>query len=206
MPPADRLRPSCRHRPGFVLSATPFSLAANGAGRSLDGWPCRWAARMDSLRFLSKLAVLGGIALAVSGCAAGAWLESPSEGELPLDTPSRGYPTAIRGPASNVPPSQSSSTTQAITVPSAASAVNASASMQPGANVLPSVPAQQSAPVQSEARQQRLDRQPTLTPLAVIPSQFVHQPVNPTQPPLATMSLPTLPSETSLPLPSLASQ
>jgi hypothetical protein len=44
------------------------------------------------------LGILVPLVLATAGCAAGAWLEGPSEADLPLDPPAHAYPTAVRRP------------------------------------------------------------------------------------------------------------
>ena len=74
----------------------------------LSGWrrSCAWPAVISA-------------ALA-SGCAGGAWLESPIQAELPIDPPKHGYPTALPPASINVPATPASSVSpQAAAAPQA---------------------------------------------------------------------------------------
>jgi hypothetical protein len=146
-------------------------------------------ARMDMLRSLWACFAVSAIALPVVGCAGGAWLESPSEAELPLDPPARGYPTAIRSSLSdNSEPRAPAITASAVAAPEQIEAAKTIAQTD-----------QPPAPVISPHVLQRLDRQAPLTPLAVIPPQFVRQPASSPQAPApipapAPMPAPALPA------------
>jgi hypothetical protein len=105
------------------------------------------------------LAMLG-VAVAFSaGCAGGAWLESPLDAESPLEVPKHGYPTAIRASLSDLDSPAS--------LPYVPSPVTA-----PAVAVAPA--AETPAPADNAASQRAARQQPQLTPLAVIPSQYVH--------------------------------
>lgn len=147
------------------------------------------AARIKTAPLYVLVSALAAAALASSGCAGGAWLESPLQSELPIDPPKHGYPTAVRASLSDEAAPHAAPTSAPATpasVPDAASAF---------ANNQPTLPTPSVAP----PTQQRLDRhQPFLTPLAVIPQQYVRQPANaPPQP--ATVAVPSPPpaSETT---------
>jgi hypothetical protein len=119
---------------------------------------------------------LVGWVLSFAGCAAGAWLESPSEADLPLDPPARGYPTAVRASLSDSEASQPAAAIPAAMQSSQPAVAPASMPAQPApSDAAHSIAAQ--SPAQPPPRP---DRQPLQPPLAVIPPQFVHHPVNPT--------------------------
>ena len=114
-----------------------------------------------------------------AGCASGTWLESPSEAELPLDPPARGYPTAIRASLSDDAESANAKV-ESPAQPAAAPPAPSDAKSATTASQTHPTPAER-------AEAQRLQRtQQMLAPLAVIPPQFVHPPATATLPPAAT--------------------
>jgi hypothetical protein len=122
-----------------------------------------------------------GCAVAVSGCASGSWLESPSEAELPLDPPKRPYPTAVRASLSDddseEAPQQALPATQSAPI------------------------IEQAPPPQQQPPQQRAERPQTPVPsLAVLPPQFVQRPPQPAAPTLDAV----IPTHTQSPLPAQA--
>jgi hypothetical protein len=129
------------------------------------------AARFDFRRSRCSWAALCACALAAGGCAGRAWLESPSEAELLLDPPAHSYPTAVRGSLSdNSAPVAAAAATLQTAPTSASTAPSASASVQSPAAVA------QHAPIPPSQRPER--QQALLTPLAVVPSQFIHPPAS----------------------------
>ena len=118
---------------------------------------------------------------AASGCAGGAWLESPSEAQLPLDAPARGYPTAIRPAAAAAAPERqaqpaATETTMLDAPPPAAPAIALDNDPPPAAP-------------EKHARVE--DPRPLATTLAVVPPQYRRAPpqaVEPAANPLAPMS------------------
>jgi hypothetical protein len=128
-------------------------------------------ARIDGGRLGWQVSALGGLLLAVSGCAGGAWLESPLESELPLEeTPSArppsAYPTAIRASLSDdAEPDAAPEVTNHPPATAPQPPATAPQAVPPQANPAPPAP------------QQRTDRhQPMLTPLATIPQEYVRPP------------------------------
>ena len=152
------------------------------------------AARIKTAPLYILVSALAAAALTASGCASGTWLESPIPAELPIDPPKHGYPTAVRASLSDEAASHPAPTSAPATPASVPDAASATANNQP------------TSPTQSVAppTQQRLDRhQPFLTPLAVIPQQYVRQPANaPPQPATAAVPSPPPASEVT-PVPSV---
>jgi hypothetical protein len=124
--------------------------------------------------------LLAACALLTGGCAAGAWLESPSDADLPLDRPVRGYPTAIRASLSDDPPSDSAASPEMAAVQSSSSPQHANA---PTPAFDPTATAGQQAVQRiqppTQAAHQRFDRTPPQTPLAVVPPQYVQSTTTP---------------------------
>src|SRR5256885_503197 len=95
------------------------------------------AVSIETFRWPCRGPLLCACALLVAGCASGAWLESPSEAELPLDPPTHGYPSAyLPGFESSVAPAQAlpanswqAPSTAAMTLPVASTASAATASV-----------------------------------------------------------------------------
>src|SRR5262245_54996414 len=158
--------------------AGPFVLSAP---QILPGGMCiMQAAKLNSWRTFCAWPAVISAALA-TGCAGGAWLESPSEADLPIDSPKHSYPTALNSASVKVPAAPAS-------LPSAPIAATEPLALNPhDLNVQPA-PSQHA--LQQPPPSQRLDRpQPLRTNLAVIPPQYVHAP--------PTASPPTVPSDTT---------
>jgi hypothetical protein len=128
-------------------------------------WPC-------------GMAMLCALALVISGCAGGAWLERSLESELPVDPPAKSYPTAVCSSIADV----ASVETSPATLP-ATGAMSLDAAQQ---HLPPNAASPQTAlpPVNAS----RDWPQPLVTPLAVIPSQFVHPPPSATPPASAAVA------------------
>src|SRR5262245_51066908 len=151
--------------------AGPFVLSAP---QILPGGMCiMQAAKLNSWRTFCAWPAVISAALA-TGCAGGAWLESPSEADLPIDAPKHSYPTALPSASVKVPAAPASLPSAPITATEPISANPHDSNVQP---------AQSQHVLQQPPPSQRLDRpQPLRTNLAVIPPQYVHaQP--PAQPP-----------------------
>jgi len=131
------------------------------------------AAKLNSWRTLCAWPAVLSAAL-VTGCAGGAWLESPSEADLPIDPPKHSYPTALPSASVKVPAVPAS-------LPSAPIAATEPIATNP--HDLNVQPTQAQHTLQQPPPSQRLDRpQPLRTNLAVIPSQYVHS-LPPASPP-----------------------
>src|SRR5262245_2456025 len=125
------------------------------------------AAKLNSWRTLCAWPAVLSAAL-VTGCAGGAWLESPSEADLPVDPPKHSYPTALNSASVKVPAAPAS-------FPSAPIAATEPIAANP--HDLNVQPVQAQHALQQPPPSQRLDRpQPLRTNLAVIPPQYVHAP------------------------------
>lgn len=146
------------------------------------------AAKLNSWRILCAWPVLISAALA-AGCAGGAWLESPSAADLPIDPPKNSYPTALPTASVKVPATPAS-------LPSAPIVASDPLNVNPHDLSVQPVPSQYA--LQQPPPSQRLDRpQPLRTNLAVVPAQYVHAP-QPTSP----LSAPADPRAASNPPPS----
>jgi hypothetical protein len=185
-PPAVS-RQSCPRQSPVVLSP-PLTVAS-----AVRRWPVEHFTKCRAPR-PAATALLAAVALAAGGCAAGAWLESPSEVDLPLDRPVSGYPTAIRASLNDdAPPASAASPDTAAGLP----APSPPAAARPPALFPETAPAEQPGqriqpPIQ--AAHQRFDHTQPLTPLAVVPPQYVRSaatpaataaPAQPAQPPAA---------------------
>jgi hypothetical protein len=115
-------------------------------------------AKAATRTLLPGWALLGALAASAAGCAGGTWIESPSEAELPLERPARGYPTALRGAKATV-----SDQSDAAEPASSTAAVHQAA--------------EPSQTQQSPPRQLPRGQQPhaPVTALAVLPPQFQGQ-------------------------------
>jgi hypothetical protein len=95
------------------------------------------------------------------GCAGGSWVDSTWEAEFPLGGPTKAYPTALR-----------TSVNEPLDFNAAVQNKSPAQQAAPSSNPASSTSAQ----ADRAAPQQRLDpQQPRLTPLAVVPPQYVQQ-------------------------------
>src|SRR5262245_21182729 len=143
------------------------------------------AAKLNSWRTLCAWPTVLTAGL-TAGCAGGAWLESPSEADLPIDPPKHSYPTALSSASVKVPAAPAS-------FPSAPIAATEPIAVNP--HDLNVQPAQAQHTLQQPPPSQRLDRpQPLRTNLAVIPPQYVHA-----APPVSPPSVPADPAASNPP-------
>jgi hypothetical protein len=125
------------------------------------------------------------LALTTAGCAAGAWLEGPSEADLPLDPPAHAYPTAVRRPA----------------VPDAAPAARMQIGDDEPQPEPPTITLDPNPPPQAPPHHSRIEQpQVTAPALAVVPPQYRKPaptnntpPASATAPPQATVAVSTGP-------------
>ncbi|HZN35719.1 MAG TPA: hypothetical protein VFB80_17940 [Pirellulaceae bacterium] len=128
------------------------------------------------------LGILIAAAAGAAGCAGGAWLEGPSDADLPIQPPARGYPTALRPVAASI--SDEAATPQ-----------SAPAGPAPSTAVLPLDP--NPPPAAPPKHSQLIDPRPPAPALAVVPPQYQRPPA-PTAPALQALP-PATPIASSLP-------
>jgi len=117
------------------------------------------------------LGILIAAAAGAAGCAGGAWLEGPSDADLPIQPPARGYPTALRPVAASISDE-------------AAAPQSAPARPAPSTAVLPLDP--NPPPAAPPKHSQVIDPRPPTPALAVVPPQY-QRPPTPTAPALQAL-------------------
>ncbi len=120
------------------------------------------------------LGTLAPLALSLAGCAAGAWLEGPSEAELPLDVPAHTYPTAV----SRAP------------LPDAVPAVRMQIGDEEPGPAPPAITLEANPPPQAPPHHARIEQPQLAAPaLAVVPPQYRPAATTPTAKPAGREAL-----------------